>query len=280
MPSLDDQTHVGPLGDSPSHRLPCYVIVVLALPFIFIVLPFVLFVRWINKLRHSGVDEEDWLYDFVPEWLYDLLTGDVLLGMYLGLGAGIWAVSVKAVEGSESSDLIGLAEAAVGPLGVTLAAMALLIAFLNDRTEEHIRENEGGVAVFFRPFRITAWVSAAAILFCVVGAIDATTVTTNHTGAVITNPGPTWLAAALYGASVWLFVWAVVGVAQLVWEHLPRLGPRPRGDSKDIGPIRRRFPTGSRYDWCPWMISRRVGALPFDQRTEAHYAVPSSSIQG
>lgn len=231
MPPLDDQTHADALGDSPSRRLPWYVIVVLVVPSVFLVLPFVLFVRWISKLRHGGVGEEDWLYDFVPEWLYDLLTGDVLLGIYLGLGVGLWAISVKAVEGSESSDLIGLAQAAVGLLAITLAAMGLLIAFLNDRTEEHIREKEGGVAVFFRPFRITAWVSAAAILFCVAGAIDATTVTTNQSGAVVTNPGPTWLAAALYGASVWLFVWAVVGVAQLVnifliWARVREATPK------------------------------------------------------
>jgi hypothetical protein len=206
------------------------VIVLLALPFIFLVLPFVLLVRWVKTMRNKGAEEDDWLKDLLPKWLSEVLRGDLLLGMYLGVGAGVWAISVTAVEGSESSDLIGLAGAAVGLLAVTLAVMGLLMGFLSDRTEKMIMMY-GGVKGFFRPFKFTAWVSAIAILVCVAGAIDATRVfTDDKTGAVITHPGPTWLAAVLYGASVWLFVWAVIGVAQLVgvflkWGRVRELMP-------------------------------------------------------
>jgi uncharacterized membrane protein len=128
---------------------------------------------------------------------------------------GIWATTVKAVEGTESSDLIGLAEAGVGLLAIVLALMGLLMGFLSDRTEKLVRES-GGITEFYRPFKLTAWISALAILMCIAGTIDSSSVTRNTLGNVVTSPGPTWLAAVLYGACVWVFVWAVIGVAQLV----------------------------------------------------------------
>ncbi len=185
------------------------------LPFIFLVLPFLLLWRSVNRIRNKGVEDEDWFTEHLPTWATDLLRGDLVLGMYLGLGMGIWATTVKAVEGTESSDLIGLAQAGVGLLAIVLALMGLLMGFLSDRTEKLVRES-GGITEFYRPFKLTAWISALAILMCIAGAIDSSSVTRNTLGNVVTSPGPTWLAAVLYGASVWVFVWAVIGVAQLV----------------------------------------------------------------
>lgn len=150
----------------------------------------------------------------LPDAVSDLISADVFFGCVLGVGAGIWATNVKAIEGTESADLIALAGAAVGLLAVTLAVMALLMGFLSGRTERLIQD-AGGIEGFFRPFKISARVSALAILFSVAGAIDASSFSKTSAGTTIT-PGPSWLAAALFGISIGFFVWAVVGVAQLV----------------------------------------------------------------
>jgi hypothetical protein len=150
----------------------------------------------------------------LPPTLNDLLSKDLGIGTLLGAGAGFWAIKVSAVEGTESSDLIALAGAAVGLLAVVLAVMALLMGFLSDRTERLIVAG-GGVRPFFRPFRIIAVISALAILSGVAGAIDSSSVKVVK-GSVVTHPGPTWLAATLFGVAVWFFVWAVIGTTQLV----------------------------------------------------------------
>jgi hypothetical protein len=139
------------------------------------------------------------------------LATDLYLGCVLGAGAGYWAIAVSAVEHTESADLLALAGAGVGLLAATLATIALLLAFMTGPTLEVIRDT-GGIAPFVRPFRLIAIVDALAILASVAGSIDSSSVT--KSGAV--NPGPTDLASVLFGVAIWLFVWAVVGVAQLV----------------------------------------------------------------
>ena len=62
-----------------------------------------------------------------------------------------------------SSDLIALAQATVGLLTITLAVMALLMSFLNDRTERQIKA-AGGVRDFFRQCAIIAIIIALAVL--------------------------------------------------------------------------------------------------------------------
>jgi hypothetical protein len=141
--------------------------------------------------------------------LKDVLWWDLAAGCILGAGAGYWAISVKAVEQTQSTDLIALAGAGVGLLAATLAAIALLLGFMAGRTLDLIADY--GLESFVRPFRIIAIVAAIAILTSIAGAIDASSVT--KTGV---SPGPLTLASVLFGVAVWFFVWAVVGVAQLV----------------------------------------------------------------
>lgn len=227
---MNDARDDGTTGPDRRHALVAAIFNPISLlPFIFLVLPFLLFWRSVNRLRNDGVEDEDWFSEHLPTWATDLLRGDLVLGMYLGLGMGIWATAAKAVEGTESSDLIGLAGAGVGLLAIVLALMGLLMGFLSDRTEKLVMQS-GGIKEFYRPFKLTVWISAFAILICIAGAIDSSSVTKDKLGNVVTSPGPTWLAAVLYGASVWVFVWAVIGVAQLVrifilWgrvkEHTP-----------------------------------------------------------
>lgn len=165
---------------------------------------------WIRLLRKL----ERRIRDHLPDPVNDVLGLDLILGCLLGLGMGIWATKVKSIEGTESTDLIALAGAAVGLLAITLAVMALLMSFLSGRTEKLIQDT-GGTTAFFRPFKITARVSALAILASVAGAIDASTVGKAGSG-ITTTPGPSWLAATFFGVSIWFFVWATIGVVQLV----------------------------------------------------------------
>jgi hypothetical protein len=151
----------------------------------------------------------------LPDRVNDVVSSDLGLGLLLGAGMGFWAISKKTVEGTESSDLIGIAGASVGVLAVTLAVLAIAIGFWNSPIQQLILD-AGGVKAFSRPFWITSVVSAVAILVSIAGAIDASSVSTTKAGHVITSPGPTWLAATLYGIAVWFFVWAVVGAVQLV----------------------------------------------------------------
>jgi hypothetical protein len=139
------------------------------------------------------------------------LAADLYLGCTLGAGAGYWAIAASAVEHIESGDLLALAGAGVGLLAATLATIALLLAFMTGPTLDVIR-GTGGLDPFVRPFRLIAIVDALAILASVAGSIDSSSIT--KSGAV--SPGPTDLASVLFGVAIWLFVWAVVGVAQLV----------------------------------------------------------------
>ena len=168
--------------------------------------------RGIRRIEH-------WLRERLPPTVNDILSRDAIIGTLLGAGAGVWAIKASAIEGTESSDLIALAGAAVGVLAIALAVMALLMGFLNDRTERLITAAGDtpaeGVRDFFRPFKIVAVISALAILASIAGAIDASSVHTVK-GSVVTLPGPTWLAVTLFGIAIWFFVWAVIGATQLV----------------------------------------------------------------
>jgi hypothetical protein len=168
----------------------------------------------IGRLRAGLRNIEKRIRGIFPDTVNDVLSKDLIIGGLLGAGAGVWAIKASAIEGTESSDLIALAGAAVGLLAIDLAVMALLISFLNDRTEQLIKD-AGGVGAFFRPFRITAIISALAVLVSVAGAIDASSVHVVK-GSVVTHPGPTWLAVTLFGIAIWFFVWAVIGTTQLV----------------------------------------------------------------
>ncbi len=131
----------------------------------------------------------------------DIFSWDLLLGLLLGAGMGIWAHAKSGVLEEESAVLLAVSGAAVGLLAVTLAAIALLMGFLQGFYKKVIEA--AGVKEFFRPFQIVAWVSGGAAIVGLAGALDS-------------SPGPKNLRAILFGISVALFVWAVVGVVQLV----------------------------------------------------------------
>lgn len=199
----------------------------------------------LGRLRARLHSVEEQFRTRLPPAINDLLSKDLIIGSLLGAGAGVWAIKASTIEGTEDSDLIALAGAAVGLLAITLAVMALLIGFLNDRTERLIMA-AGGVQDFFRPFKITAIVSALAVLASVAGAIDASSV---HivSGSVVTSPGPTWLAVTLFGIAIWFFVWAVIGVTQLVRifvdygelrASMPEDSPRPPAQPGTSAPPR------------------------------------------
>ena len=64
--------------------------------------------------------------------LREVVTRHTIIGAALGAGAGIWAATTERVLDQESTVLLAVAGAAVGLLAVTLAAMTLVIAFLED----------------------------------------------------------------------------------------------------------------------------------------------------
>ena len=130
----------------------------------------------------------------------DIGSWDLLLGLLLGAGMGIWALQ-KPVLVEEPTVLLAISGAAVGLLAVTFAALTLLMGFLRGFYRQII--SHLGLVPFYRPFKIVAWVSAAAVIVALAGALDA-------------GPGPRKLRTVLFGLSVMFFVWAVLGIVQLV----------------------------------------------------------------
>jgi hypothetical protein len=123
------------------------------------------------------------------------------MGVALGTGTGIWAGTTDRVLDQESVVLLAAAGAAVGLLAVTLAAMTLVIAFLEGFFGELIREF--GIRRFFRPFVVVAIVSAGAALVSFAGAMDS-------------SAGPKWTKDLLFGVAAGLLVWSIVGAVGLV----------------------------------------------------------------
>jgi tetratricopeptide (TPR) repeat protein len=131
----------------------------------------------------------------------DIVSWDLLFGILLGAGMGFWAKAKSGILAEESTVLLTVSGAAVGLLAATLATMALLMGFLSGFYKLVVEKE--GVRSFFRPFKIVASVSAGAIIAGLAGALDS-------------GPGPRTLQPILFGIAVALFVWAVVGVVQLV----------------------------------------------------------------
>ena len=101
----------------------------------------------------------------------DIFSWDLLLGLLLGAGMGVWAYAKSGVLAEESAVLLAVSGAAVGLLAVTLAVMALMAGFLTGFFKRVIIQ-EGGVREFFRPFKIVAWVSGGAAIAGLAGALD------------------------------------------------------------------------------------------------------------
>jgi len=96
----------------------------------------------------------------------------LILATAAGVAIGLWAASKHTVLGEEKDALIAMAGAMVGLLAITLAAMTIVLGFLDDFFGDLIEELE--LSSFFRPFKWLAWMSAAAALVSFLGVIDAT----------------------------------------------------------------------------------------------------------
>jgi hypothetical protein len=95
-----------------------------------------------------------------------------ILASAAGVAIGLWAASKPTVLGEEKDALIAMAGAMVGLLAITLAAMTIVLGFLDDFFGDLIEQLD--LKAFFRPFKWLAWLSAGAALVSFVGVIDAT----------------------------------------------------------------------------------------------------------
>jgi hypothetical protein len=133
--------------------------------------------------------------------LTDVLSVYNVGGAVLGVLVGVWAANTSSLRAEEETVLLATAGAAVGLLGIILAAIALMAGFLRGFYGRVI--GEIGIRPFFRPFQILAIVSALAALFGFGGALDA-------------SPGPEWLRVTLFGLATGFMVAAIVGTVGLV----------------------------------------------------------------
>jgi hypothetical protein len=122
-------------------------------------------------------------------------------GAVLGGLVGLWAAKTSSLRAEEETILLATAGAAVGLLGIILAAIALMAGFLRGFYGRVI--GELGLRPFFLPFQIVAIVSALAAVFGFSGAMDA-------------SPGPEWLSVTLFGLATGFMVAAIVGTVGLV----------------------------------------------------------------
>jgi hypothetical protein len=134
-----------------------------------------------------------------------VISRHTLVAALVGAAAGVWAVKTHKLLEDESTILLAIAGAAVALEAVILAAMALIASLLTGFYGKVIEKV--GVAHFFRPYKIVAWVSGGAAVAGFAGAMDSET-------------GPKWLQAALFGAAAWLIVWAIVGTMLLVSDFI------------------------------------------------------------
>ena len=145
--------------------------------------------------RHS------FFYDVFRQW-------GAFIGVVAGVGIGFWAAYRHAVRVREGVVLTSDIGAAIGLLAVSLAAMTIVLAFLNGIYKRVIAKY-GGPEEFFRPFELVAVLSGAAAITGIVSSLES-------------NVTPLNLSSALFGLSVGLLTWAIVQSVQLVFvlaEH-------------------------------------------------------------
>jgi hypothetical protein len=95
-------------------------------------------------------------YNTKKPWLAGARAQDtaIVLAALLGAAVGYWAVRSGRVLGAESNVLLATGQAATGLLALTLAAMTIVLGFLDDyfgRVVDRI-----GLGKFFQPFRLLA----------------------------------------------------------------------------------------------------------------------------
>jgi hypothetical protein len=132
----------------------------------------------------------------------DFFSIYLILGIGLGIGSGIFAIKAHKLVEDETTILLTMAGAAVALLAVILTATALMAGLLQGFFGLVIHTAEG-LRDFFRPFKITAAVSAAAALV-------------GFGGAMNVDSGPEWLRAALFGLASGLITWAILGTIWLI----------------------------------------------------------------
>jgi hypothetical protein len=133
-----------------------------------------------------------------------ILQADFWIGVVAGVGVGFWAWYKHSVALEEGTLLTTDIGAAVGLLAVTLAAMTLILGFLQGFYANLIRYAPGGANAFFYPFKVIAVVSGGAAVSGIVSSLDA-------------DSRPFRLSSILFGLSVGLLIWAIVGAVQLVF---------------------------------------------------------------
>jgi hypothetical protein len=136
----------------------------------------------------------------------------------VGVAVGFATVDNTGVGQEESGVLLDSGGAAVGLLAVTLAAVALLLAFLTGPYKEIIEAV--GVRKFFWPFVPVAALSATAAIMGLVGALDG-------------ESGPVDARATLDGIALGFFAAAVAGAVYLVWVFLFHAGVRQAAEEAE-----------------------------------------------
>lgn len=129
---------------------------------------------------------------------------DSALGVIVGVGVGFWAYYKHSVRLDEGTILTADIGASVGLLAVTLAAMTLILGFLQGFYASLIRHVDGGPKAFFYPFKVIAVISGAAAVSGIVSSLDV-------------NASPRQTTSILFGLSIGLLTWAVIGAVQLVF---------------------------------------------------------------
>jgi hypothetical protein len=144
-------------------------------------------------------------YRFVLRFLRNtIFQADFGIAATVGVGVGFWAYYKHSVQLDEGVVLTTDIGAAVGLLAVTLAAMTLILGFLQGFYANLIRVVPGGVKSFFYPFKVIAVVAGGAAVSGIVSALDA-------------DSSPLRLSSILFGFSVGLLTWAIIGSVQLVF---------------------------------------------------------------
>lgn len=128
------------------------------------------------------------------------------LGVVGGIVAGVWAGQHHSVLKQESSILLAMAGGDVALLAIILAAVALMSGLLEGRFGNVIK-TAVGLDLFYFPFQVVTCVTAAGALASFAGAIHA-------------DWGSKTLRAALFGLSVGLTTWAILGTVLLTFTFI------------------------------------------------------------
>jgi hypothetical protein len=134
----------------------------------------------------------------------------------VGVAVGFAVIHNIGIRREESAVLLDSGGSAIGLLAVTLAAVALLLAFLTGPYKRIIEAV--GARKFFWPFVPVAVLSAAAAIMGLTGALDSQT-------------GPLDARATLDGIALGLFAASVMGVVYLVWVFLFHAGVRQSAEA-------------------------------------------------